>query len=71
MNAVDQSEVSDAIQIMAAQVANPPTNLEATASSDISITIEWVTPVLDGGTPVTDFKIFWNAGIDNGNFVEL
>ena len=56
---------------MAAQVPDPPTDLESTASSDISITIEWLDPVFDGGDPVNDFKIYWNAGDDNGNFVLL
>ena len=71
MNAVGQSQPSDSLQVMAAQVPDPPTDLESTASSDISITIEWLDPVFDGGDPVNDFKIYWNAGDDNGNFVLL
>lgn len=53
---------------MAAQVPDPPTDLQVKASSDISITIEWNDPLYDGGSPVTDFKIYWNAGVENGNF---
>lgn len=56
---------------MAAQVPDPPTNLDLVSSSDISITIDWQDPVFNGGSPVTDFKIYWNEGIDDGPFVLL
>lgn len=68
VNAVEESDASEALQVMAAQVADPPINLLATSASDISITIEWTSPAFNGGTPVTDYKIYWNAGVDNGNF---
>lgn len=56
---------------MAAQVSDPPLNLVLTSASDTSITIEWVDPSFAGGTPVTDFKIYWNNGVDNGPFLLL
>ena len=56
---------------MAAQAPDPPIDLIVTAASDISITFEWSDPDFNGGSPVTDFKIYWNGGYDNGIFLEI
>lgn len=56
---------------MAATLPGVPLSLTQTSSSSTSITFEWFDPASDGGTPVTDFSIYWNAGVTNGNYVEL
>ena len=71
VNAVGESAASDTAYIIAAQIPDAPISLETTASSDISITIEWSDPVFNGGSDVTDFKVYWNQGVDDDPFVPL
>jgi titin len=71
LNDVGESQASDSVHIIAAQVPDAPTNLITSAASDVSVTIEWQDPSYDGGSPVTDYKVYWNEGVDEGPFVLL
>jgi hypothetical protein len=53
---------------MAATTSSAPLNLQTISSSFNSITFGWSVPLDNGGTPVTDYKIYWNTGIDNNAF---
>jgi hypothetical protein len=41
------------------------------SSSQSSITFGWSAPTDNGGTPIRDYKVYWNSGIDNSPFVLL
>lgn len=56
---------------MAAQLPTPPTNPTLVYSTTSTITFEWYEPEDDGGSPIIDYQIYWNAGIVNGPFVLL
>ncbi len=67
-NAVGQSLSSSSLSVMAATTPSAPLNLQTISSSFNSITFGWSAPLDNGGTPVTDYKVYWNAGIDNNSF---
>jgi hypothetical protein len=54
---------------MAATIPDAPINLVQIASSSVSITFGWSAPVYNGGTSITDYKVYWNEGIDYNPFV--
>lgn len=56
---------------MAAQLSTPPMYPSLVFSTTSTITFDWFDPDDDGGTPIIDFQIYWNAGITNGTFVLL
>jgi len=56
---------------MAATLPTSPITLLYVSSTSSSITFEWTEPLNDGGTPVYDYKIYWNGGVDNDPFVLL
>ena len=53
------SEQSDFI--IAAEVPDQPTNLVRLHADSTFITIGWSAPTYDGGSPVTSYKIMWDA----------
>lgn len=67
-NAVGQSVASPNIAIQAATLPSPPLNLGTISSSSTSITFGWSVPADNGGAPVSDYKVYWNGGIDNNAF---
>jgi Fibronectin type III domain len=67
-NAVGQSSPSAPVSIRAATISSEPINLHVISSSYNSITFGWSAPVDNGGTPVTDYKVYWNAGIEGNSF---
>ena len=67
-NVVGSGATSASVSIMAATVPDEPINLVQIASSPNSITFGWSAPSYNGGTPVTDYKVYWNAGITNNSF---
>ena len=73
VNAVGDGAVSDAIAIYAATVPNAPAPPTLVSQSDVSITIQWTDNVLadTGGSPVIDYKIYWDNAEGAGNFYEL
>jgi hypothetical protein len=52
--------LSDSVSRIAASVPQPPLNLEKVSQSTTSISFSWEVNGNDGGTPVTDYQIFWN-----------
>ena len=68
-NIIGDSSPSPSIAIMAATIPDAPINLVQIASSSVSITFGWSAPVYNGGTSITDYKVYWNEGIDYNPFV--
>jgi hypothetical protein len=36
-----------------------------------TISFEWFDPADDGGTPILDFQVYWNQGVDGNDFTLL
>jgi hypothetical protein len=60
-------------------VPDPPKTLSnnITLTNNTRVAFTWTAPVNNGGSPVTGYKIYWNAGITGGpmevinaNFIE-
>jgi len=68
VNAVGQSSPSSPVSIRAATISSEPINLHVISSSFNSITFGWSAPLDSGGTPVIDYKVYWDAGIYNNPF---
>lgn len=56
--------------IIAANAPDPPTNLARVYADGTMITIEWDAPLLTGGIPVIDYKVYWDYG-QGGQLVEI
>ena len=61
-NLVGTGLLSDGISRIAASVPQPPTNLVMVSQSTTSISFSWTQNANDGGSPVTDYAVFWNQG---------
>lgn len=61
-NLVGKGSLSDSVSRIAASVPAAPLGLELISQSTTSITFSWSTNANDGGSPVTDYQIFWNQG---------
>ena len=48
---------------MPADLPGKPGTPTVSASSSTEVTIQW-TAGTDGGTPITDYKVYWDAGIN-------
>jgi hypothetical protein len=57
--------------IMAAQLPTPPIDPVQVYSTSTTITYDWSDPEDNGGTPILDFEIYWNEGVDDAAFVLL
>lgn len=53
---------------MAATIPDAPISVVYLSSSFISITFGWSVPANNGGTPINDYKVYWNGGVDNAPF---
>lgn len=70
-NGVGEGDISaESDPIIAAIVPDPPTDVARVYSDGNMITIDWVAPVDNGGTPVIDYKVQWDFGL-GGAFVEI
>lgn len=70
-NSVGESGASaESAVIIAANAPDPPTSLERVYADGSMITIQWAAPVVTGGIPVIDYKVFWDYG-QGGQLVEL
>ena len=65
VNAVGPSEFSDVLTVIAGTLpAKPPTPTKFSASVD-EIEIRWAA-ASDGGSSITDYKVYWDSGLNNG-----
>ena len=62
INAVGSSELSPAVDKIAATIPNAPINLELLSQSATSISFSWQQAANNGGAEVTDYSIWWNGG---------
>lgn len=71
-NAVGNSVTSgNLLNIMAAQLPTPPQDPTLISSTSSTISFDWFDPQDNGGSPITDFQVYWNNGNDNNPFVLL
>lgn len=61
-NLVGAGLQSAAVSRIAASVPNPPLGLALVSQSTTSITFSWTSNANNGGTPVTDYQVYWNQG---------
>jgi hypothetical protein len=54
--------------VMAAQLSSEPTDLQMIYATYNTISFEWFDPVDNGGTPILDFEVHWNEGVDGQVF---
>lgn len=62
VNGVGPGTASNYLEIMPAALPGKPNTPVVTASSSSSITIAW-TAGTTGGTPITDYKVYWDKGL--------
>jgi hypothetical protein len=61
-NEVGESIRSDAASIIAGTVPSAAINLVKVSADVGQITFSWSPPVDDGGTPLTDYLVYWDEG---------
>lgn len=71
-NIIGQSEFSETTSILAAQIPDEPTDLvnvpQITLANQIGL--QWIAPVFDGGSPVIDYRV-WYDNASGGAFEVL
>jgi hypothetical protein len=72
-NAVGDGAISDGVAIYAATVPNAPAAPTMVSQSGTSITIQWTDNGSSdtGGSPVFDYRIYWDNAAGDGVFTEL
>lgn len=66
-NVIGYGAPSSHLEIIPATTPSSPNTPTLTSLSSTSIQISWTfTESLNGGTPITDYTVYWDAGI-NGN----
>lgn len=50
------------MDILAAQPPDTPTNIVKFVADQVSITVVWKAPSYTGGSPITNYNIYWDAG---------
>lgn len=69
-NIIGYSAPSSHIEMMPATTPGSPNTPILTSRSSTSIQISWTfTESLNGGTPVTDYKVYWDAGTSGNSEV--
>lgn len=66
INEVGESIRSASISIIAGTVPSAPLTLGKVTSDIDHIAFSWGTPADDGGTPLIDYKIYWDNGSGSG-----
>jgi hypothetical protein len=46
-------------------------NLVKVAASGTFVTFSWSAPTSDGGSPITDYQVYWDAGAEDDIFSVL
>jgi hypothetical protein len=59
-NLVGISILSDSVSRIAATVPAPPISLQMVEQGTAKVSFTWVQNDDNGGSPVTDYQIFWN-----------
>lgn len=62
-NAIGDGAYSSTIRIIAAAVPDPPINLAKISSTKTSVEFGW-DPDANGGSPIRDYVVYWDAGDD-------
>ena len=62
-NIVGDSASYATVSVMAATLASAPGAPTRKFSSETSIGIQWTAPADNGGTPITDYQVFWDSGV--------
>lgn len=66
-NIIGYGAPSSFLEMMPATTPGSPNTPTLTALTSTSIQISWTfTEALNGGSPITDYTVYWDAGI-NGN----
>lgn len=63
--------LSDGISRIAASVPSAPLDLVLVSQSTTSITFAWTPNGNNGGSPVTDYQIFWNQGSGSIQYIVI
>ncbi len=50
--------------VMAAQLPTVPVDLLLITATKTTISFEWSDPLDDGGSPIIDFQVYWDSGVD-------
>jgi hypothetical protein len=69
-NDVGFGDNSDYESFMAATVPSLPVAPTKYSADQTQITIEWLAPIDDGGSPLTGYKVLWNMGGENEVYSE-
>ena len=68
-NEIGVGAYSGTLRAIAAKKADPPTVFNLISSTATTIEFGW-TPAYNGGTPITYYKIYWDAGSGSGVYSE-
>lgn len=69
-NVINFSEYSTPIDILAAQIPDEPTDLVnvPTVTSATQVGLDWIAPVFDGGSPVIDYRVWYDNASDGATW---
>lgn len=67
-NGRGESDKSQSLSIYAATIPDVPLDLMKVASSGSFVTFSWSPPALDGGSPITDYEVYWDSGARDNAF---
>jgi hypothetical protein len=62
---------SEATFIYAATEPNKPHSLAKVSADSSEISVDWLVPEEDGGSPIIAYQLYWDEGVSNGNYVLL
>ena len=71
INSVGTSLTSSTLLILAATKPDPPLALTTdNANTNVSqVVFYWTAPINNSGSPITGYKVYWNAGITGGSMI--
>jgi hypothetical protein len=57
--------------LIAAKIPDPPINLSKVGSASNFVHFSWEAPLSNGGSPITDYEVYWDEGDQDDHFVLL